>query len=64
MARSLGLPAVLGLADFVAQVRTGDIVIVDGSAGRVVVRPKPATLADYRTAARRVRARRSACSPA
>jgi len=47
MARSLGLPAVLGLADFVAQVRTGDIVIVDGSAGRIVVRPKPATLADY-----------------
>ena len=47
MARSLGLPAVLGLADFVAQVRTGDIVIVDGSAGRVVVRPKPATLADF-----------------
>jgi len=47
MARSLGLPAVLGLADFVAQVRTGDRVIVDGSAGRVVVRPKPATLADF-----------------
>src|SRR5262249_1645442 len=47
MARSLGLPAVLGLADFVAQVRTGDLVIVDGSAGRVVVRPKPATLAAY-----------------
>jgi phosphotransferase system enzyme I (PtsI) len=47
MARSLGLPAVLGLADFVAQVQTGDVVIVDGSAGRVVVRPKPATLADF-----------------
>jgi phosphotransferase system enzyme I (PtsI) len=47
MARSLGLPAVLGLADLVAQVRTGDVVIVDGSAGRVVVRPKPATLAVF-----------------
>src|SRR6185312_6047492 len=47
MARSLGLPAVLGLADFVAQVQTGDLVMVDGSAGRVVVRPKPATLADF-----------------
>jgi len=47
MARSLGLPAVLGLADFVAQVQTGDLVIVDGSAGRVVVRPKPATLAEF-----------------
>src|SRR5215468_3984671 len=47
MARSLGLPAVLGLGEFVAQVRTGDRIIVDGSAGRVVVRPKPATLEDY-----------------
>jgi len=47
MARSLGLPAVLGLADFVPQVRTGDLIVVDGSAGRVVVRPKPATLTDY-----------------
>ena len=47
MARSLGLPAVLGLADLTAQVRTGDLVIVDGSAGRVVVRPKPPTLEDY-----------------
>jgi len=48
MARSLGLPAVLGLAALVAEVQTGDIIIVDGSAGRVVIRPKPATLESYR----------------
>ncbi len=47
MARSLGLPAVLGLADLAGAVRNGDTVIVDGSAGRVVLRPKPATLAEY-----------------
>ncbi|MGH6960294.1 MAG: phosphoenolpyruvate--protein phosphotransferase, partial [Dongiaceae bacterium] len=47
MARSLGLPAALGLAGLVGAVRTGDIVIVDGSAGRLIVNPKPATLAEY-----------------
>ncbi len=48
MARSLGLPAVLGLAQLVLEVQVGDIVIIDGSAGRVVIRPKPATLSAYR----------------
>ena len=47
MARSLGLPAVLGLADLVGAVRTGDTVIVDGRAGRVVARPKASTLEEY-----------------
>lgn len=48
MARSLGLPAVLGLPELVSEVQTGDTIIVDGSTGRVVIRPKPATLASYR----------------
>ena len=48
MARSLGLPAVLGLAQLVGEAQVGDTVIIDGSAGRVVIRPKPATLAAYR----------------
>ncbi len=48
MARSLGLPAVLGLAQLVLEVQVGDIVIIDGSAGRVIIRPKPATLSSYR----------------
>jgi phosphotransferase system enzyme I (PtsI) len=47
MARSLGLPAVLGLADLVGAVRTGDTVVVDGSQGRVIARPKPSTLEEY-----------------
>ncbi len=47
MARSLGLPAALGIAGLVGAVRTGDTVIVDGSAGRLIVDPKPATLAEY-----------------
>src|SRR5215468_4548378 len=47
MARSLGLPAVLGTGPLAGAVRTGDPVIVDGSTGRVILHPKPATLEDY-----------------
>jgi phosphotransferase system enzyme I (PtsI) len=49
MARSLGLPAVLGLAQLVVEVQVGDIVIIDGSAGRVIIRPKPAGSSDDRS---------------
>src|SRR5262245_8990915 len=48
MARSLGLPAVLGLPQLIGEAQTGDIIIVDGRAGRVVIRPNPATLEAYR----------------
>ncbi|WP_207483319.1 phosphoenolpyruvate--protein phosphotransferase [Arenibaculum pallidiluteum] len=48
MARSLGLPAVLGVAGLLQGVRNGDMVIVDGIAGRVFVNPGEATLAAYR----------------
>jgi phosphotransferase system enzyme I (PtsI) len=48
MARSLGLPAVLGLPQLIGEAQTGDTVIVDGSAGRVVIRPKPAMLEAHR----------------
>jgi phosphotransferase system enzyme I (PtsI) len=47
MARSLGLPAVLGIAGVTAAVKAGDTVIVDGSTGKVVVRPTPSTLEGY-----------------
>jgi phosphotransferase system enzyme I (PtsI) len=47
MARSLGLPAVLGVAGLIGAVHGGDIVIVDGSAGRVVVNPTPELRAEY-----------------
>ncbi len=48
MARSLGLPAVLGVAGLFGRVGPGDEVIVDGGSGRVIVNPTPATRADYR----------------
>ncbi len=48
MARSLGLPAVLGSADLLTGVRGGETVVVDGNEGRVVVEPSAKTLARYR----------------
>jgi phosphotransferase system enzyme I (PtsI) len=44
LANSLGLPAVVGLGAVTAAVREGDVVIVDGRAGRVWVRPLPAVV--------------------
>ena len=47
MARSLGIPAVLGIADLLNKVQTGDTVIVDGTNGLVFVNPAPKRLSDY-----------------
>jgi phosphotransferase system enzyme I (PtsI) len=47
MARSLGLPAVLGVDGLIAAVRNGDVAVVDGDSGRVVVHPSAATLDLY-----------------
>ncbi|AFA49328.1 phosphoenolpyruvate--protein phosphotransferase [Acetobacterium woodii] len=41
MARSLEIPAVLGLGDITATVKTGDTMVVDGSTGQVCVNPDP-----------------------
>ncbi|UCE85893.1 MAG: phosphoenolpyruvate--protein phosphotransferase [Deltaproteobacteria bacterium] len=43
MANSLGIPAVVGVASIVASVRDGDAVVVEGSTGRVHLRPDEAT---------------------
>ncbi len=49
MLRALGVPAVLGAAGVAHAVKPGDIVVVDGGAGTVVLNPSAITL----TAARR-----------
>lgn len=48
MARSLGLPAVLGAPGLLRGLRGGETVIVDGGEGRVVINPKAATLVRYK----------------
>ncbi len=47
MARSLALPAVLGVAGLLGAVHNGDTVVVDGSSGRVVINPSADMLAEY-----------------
>ncbi len=48
MARALGLPAVMGVAGLVTRARPDATVIIDGSAGMVILDPTPATLDAYR----------------
>ena len=44
MARALGIPAVLGVSDILISVRPGDIILIDGTIGRVVVNPSNVTI--------------------
>jgi phosphotransferase system enzyme I (PtsI) len=48
MARALEIPAVVGVADALSAVRTGDVVIVDGLRGEVVVNPGEVTIEEAR----------------
>ena len=47
LARSLEIPAVLGLKDATAQIKNDDLMIVDGSAGVVILDPGEQMLVDY-----------------
>lgn len=42
IARSLGIPAVVGLEHITSQVRNGDQLLLDGSSGQVVIHPEDA----------------------
>ena len=48
MARSLQLPAVLGVPGLVGRVASGNMVIVDGQSGTLIVNPDAAALSEYR----------------
>lgn len=47
MARALGLPAVLGVAGLLGHIDPGDMVVVDGDGGTVIINPGPDTVARY-----------------
>ena len=47
MARSLGLPAVLGVSSLLDHIKQGDKAIIDGIEGKVILNPSPITLAEY-----------------
>lgn len=48
MARSIGIPSVAGLNDITRVVKNGDILIVDGMLGQVLINPDVETLNRYR----------------
>ena len=48
LARSLQIPAVSGLRNVAAQVKSGDTIIVDGSGGMVIVNPDEEDLRKFR----------------
>jgi phosphotransferase system enzyme I (PtsI) len=48
MARTLGLPAVLGVPGLLDGARAPGQVVVDGSAGTVIIHPSPETIESYR----------------
>ena len=47
LARSLGIPAVVGIGSGIAEGETGDKIIVDGTHGRVIIHPDTETLQQY-----------------
>jgi phosphotransferase system enzyme I (PtsI) len=49
MARSLEIPAVVGTQDVLSQVTNGDLIIVDGLAGEVLINPSEEMVTQYRT---------------
>jgi phosphotransferase system enzyme I (PtsP) len=47
IARSLGIPAVMGIPNLASRVQPGDLVIVDGNLGYVYINPEPEVLREY-----------------
>ncbi len=53
IARSMGLPTIVGAGNSSKEIKSGDLVIVDGNEGIVHARPSPEVLRFYRTQRRR-----------
>jgi phosphotransferase system enzyme I (PtsI) len=48
VARAMGIPAVVGLGNITGEVSGGDVVIIDGTRGMVIVNPDPEQIAEHR----------------
>lgn len=58
IARSLGIPAVVGVGSALEALTQGDLVLIDGRTGRLVLDPTDEQLATYRQGRARLAARR------
>ncbi len=48
LAKSLGIPAIVGLGETILDIKEGDTLIVDGERGHVWVNPDPEVLVEYK----------------
>jgi phosphoenolpyruvate-protein phosphotransferase (PTS system enzyme I) len=48
VARAMDIPAVVGLGNITAEINGGDVIIIDGNHGLVIVNPDERTLAEHR----------------
>jgi len=48
VARALGIPAIVGIGQDLSQITTGEMIILDGMRGKIIIQPDEATLKDYR----------------
>ncbi|MEA2734690.1 MAG: phosphoenolpyruvate-protein phosphotransferase system enzyme, partial [Humisphaera sp.] len=48
VARAMGIPAVVGLGDITTEISGGDMVIIDGNRGVVIINPDEEQLAEHR----------------
>ena len=53
LARSLEIPAVIGLYDVTSRVKEGDLLIIDGNEGVVIVNPNTTLIQEYESKKRR-----------
>ncbi len=53
--QSLGVPMVVGLRNVVSQTQTGDVMLIDGYEGKVILNPSAETIASYERKAKRRR---------
>ena len=49
LAHSLGIPAVMGVPDALARIKTGTVLLIDGASGAVLLDPSPADLREAST---------------
>jgi phosphotransferase system enzyme I (PtsI) len=58
LARSIGIPAVVGLQTLLSRIKRGDFLVVDGDAGIVLINPPEEVVQDYRNIEAKSRQRR------
>jgi phosphotransferase system enzyme I (PtsI) len=58
LARSMGIPAVLGIGGLLSRIERGDFLIVDGNLGFVVINPSEEVIQEYRRNQEKIEAHR------